>query len=114
MNYQETIKAALAVVQGERNDQYGSFEDMMERTALVWSGVLNTPVTGEQVALCMVGLKLVRADSGPQVEDSFVDGVGYFAMASQIVDTKTKQGEKVARRIGLGYDNVTTEAINDR
>ena len=57
-----------------------------ERIAKMWSGILNHTVTGHQVALCMVGMKLVRADNAPNVDDSYVDACGYAAIAAEIAD----------------------------
>ena len=34
----------------------------------------------------MVGLKLVRADNAPNVDDSYVDACGYAAIAAEIAD----------------------------
>ena len=55
------------------------------RIALVWSGILNTDITPHQVALCMTGLKLVRADLSPHNPDSLDDAAAYVRIGQDIV-----------------------------
>ena len=43
-------------------------------------------VTALQVALCMSGLKLIRAEVNPFEPDSFDDAHGYLRIAQAIVD----------------------------
>ena len=45
-------------------------------------------MTAGQVALCMTGLKLVRASVNPDDPDSFDDGHGYLAIAEDIFGHK--------------------------
>ena len=68
----------------ERGKSWGSAAATHARIAQVWSGILDTEVTAGQVALCMTGLKLVRASVNPGDPDSFDDGHGYLAIAEDI------------------------------
>lgn len=54
------------------------------RTAIIWSVVLGQPVTAEQVAMCMVGLKLARLVNDPGHHDSWVDIAGYVGCADKL------------------------------
>ena len=74
----ETIlDEAKRIVYGERGENYGHpFEDF-SRTAQIWSAILGIKVEPEQVALCMVGLKISRECNRPK-RDNVVDGAGYF------------------------------------
>lgn len=65
----------------ERRKQWGDPVETHERIAKVWSGVLGHPVTAQQVALCMAGLKTVRAAVNPSEPDSYDDGRGYWQIA---------------------------------
>ena len=76
----ETVKAVLQ----ERGKIYGDAVDTHARIAQVWSGVIGTEVTALQVALCMVGLKLIRAECAPEHEDSYVDIGGYTEIVKKI------------------------------
>ena len=68
-----------------REKQWGSAKRTHERIAVVWSGILDTEVTAHQVALCMTGMKLVRASINPSDPDSLVDARGYAAIAQEII-----------------------------
>ena len=76
----EKINALLT----ERGSSWGNAAATHSRIAQVWSGILDTEVTAGQVALCMVGLKLVRASVNPDDPDSFDDGHGYLTISEEI------------------------------
>lgn len=74
----ETLTAeAQNLVNGNRNEDYGHPAQDFDRAAKIWSAILGVPVTGEQVALCMVGVKLAREVHKPK-RDNLVDGIGYL------------------------------------
>ena len=70
----------------QRGQQWGGATSTHVRIAQVWSGILDTEVTALQVALCMSGLKLIRAEVNPSEPDSFDDAHGYLRIAQAIVD----------------------------
>ena len=72
----------------QRGSSWGNAAATHSRIAQVWSGILDTEVTAGQVALCMAGLKLVRACVNPDDPDSFDDGHGYLAIAEDIFGHK--------------------------
>lgn len=61
----------------ERAQKWGKPEECWARVAQVWSGILGHEVTAYQAALCMSGMKLVRAETCPEDPDSLVDSDGY-------------------------------------
>jgi len=68
---------AVQLVSADRQDQYGHPLDNFQRTADLWSVILNIPVTPEQVALCMVQVKVARELQNPK-RDNIVDAIGYL------------------------------------
>ena len=142
MRFEDALKSAQDIVRGDRNDEYGSFEQMMIRTAQVWTGILDHEVQPAEVAMCMAGLKLVRMQQNPDKEDSFTDALGYTAMAADILHEEmdpeemtrlirkelwlhgtdlpefTRHDEEGSHRInqrGVAIeDTTTTEHLNDR
>ena len=68
---------ATSVLLEQRGNQWGDAIRTHARIAEVWSGIIGTEVTTLQVALCMEGLKLVRASINPDDPDSFDDAAGY-------------------------------------
>lgn len=71
------LEAREIVRGGDRETSYGHPRNDLERTAKIWSGILSAEVTPEQVALCMIGLKMSRLVQTPHHHDSMVDIIGY-------------------------------------
>lgn len=78
----------------QRGQQWGGATSTHVRIAQVWSGILDTEVTALQVALCMSGLKLIRAGVNPFEPDSFDDAHGYLRIAQGIVDDEPQTGDR--------------------
>lgn len=70
------LEEALATVTGSRMDDHGHPYDNMRDAAEMWSAVLHTPVTPQQVALCMIAFKIARESNNPG-RDNMVDIAGY-------------------------------------
>jgi len=64
----------------ERGRVYGDAAANMAKTAQLWSAVLGVDVTGAQVALCLIQLKVARLLVTPDHSDSAVDIAGYAAV----------------------------------
>jgi hypothetical protein len=67
---------ALHVVDGARADAYGSASQSLANIAHLWSVVMKRTVTIEQVALCMILLKVARENNKHQ-DDNLTDICGY-------------------------------------
>ena len=70
------LNEAHGLVHKDRGEDYGHPFDDFSRTAKLWSVVLGTEVTPEQVALCMICVKLSREVNRPK-RDNRVDIAGY-------------------------------------
>lgn len=68
---------------GARAVAYGSAEDNFARIAAGWGVVLETPISSQQVALCMAWLKIARIVNGG-TRDGYVDGAAYMALAGEL------------------------------
>jgi len=68
---------ALRLVDEDRQEKYGDYEENLGRIAQMWSAFLNTDITAMDVALMMVLVKTSRAKAG-YARDNAVDGVAYF------------------------------------
>jgi len=64
------------LVHGERQVEYGPPEKSFTNIGKVWSAILGVDVTKEQVALCMLGVKLVR-EANLHKQDNLDDIDGY-------------------------------------
>ena len=68
---------ALRLVDEDRKDQYGDYDENLSRIAAMWSGLLGMDITAMDVALMMVLVKISRSKAG-YARDNAVDGVAYF------------------------------------
>jgi len=90
MNKESILEEAKRIVHGERGENYGHpFEDF-SRTAKIWSAILDIKVTPEQVALCMVGVKISREINRPK-RDNIVDGAGYFETLDMVKKERSRR-----------------------
>lgn len=71
---------AQAAVYGDRGKDYGHPRENFSATAALWNALLadklTEPVTAEDVARCMIGVKLARDLHSPK-RDNRVDIIGY-------------------------------------
>lgn len=89
IHYKSTARNVLlaeanSIVSGDRESAYGIPENSFDSIAKIWQVILKTEVTPQQVALCMVALKVVRATSSPNKSDNYVDMAGYAAIAGEL------------------------------
>lgn len=75
--FETILQEAQRLVHGDRGEAYGHPLDDFSKTAKIWSAILGIDVTPQQVALCMVGVKISREVNAPK-RDNRVDGAGYF------------------------------------
>ena len=68
----------------ERGEVYGDAATNMATTARLWSVVLGVDVTSEQVALCLIQLKVARLLVTPSHADSVADIAGYAAVLHEV------------------------------
>lgn len=73
----------LALIEGDRAEEYGDPSVNHQRIAKLWSGVLETNVTAHQVYLCMIAVKMSRLVASPLHRDSWLDIAGYAALADK-------------------------------
>lgn len=76
---------ASKLIHGPRRKSYGNPRESFSKLAAVWSAVLGVTSTPEQVALCMVGLKLIREANRHQ-RDNLVDLCGYAELANELYE----------------------------
>jgi hypothetical protein len=67
---------AIHVVNGPRQRDYAHPKVNFTRIAALWSPVLGITVTPEQVALCMIQVKVAR-EINRHTRDNLVDLIGY-------------------------------------
>ena len=83
----ELLQKTAEVIQ-DRGEDYGSILDNHTRISRLWSVLLDTDVTPEQVALCMIAVKQARLMETPDHEDSIQDILGYALTYHECVNAK--------------------------
>jgi Domain of unknown function (DUF6378) len=88
---------------------YGNPVDTFVRVAQIWSGILDTEVTAHDVALCMMGYKILRTRVCPDYSDNSDDIAGYLDIFQQIMGDDMVHARSVpeylkAKARRRGYD----------
>ena len=79
------LERARYAISGPRQRDYGSPEPSFTRTGRMWAAILGVPeVTAEQVAACMIAVKLARLSESPNHRDSWDDIAGYAALGGEV------------------------------
>lgn len=76
----KVIGEAQELIGGDRRDQYG--DDTFRTLAAMWSAYLGYDLERYQVAEMLALLKIARNSHKPKW-DSYVDGIGYLALAAE-------------------------------
>ena len=72
----------------QRGEDYGSILENHPRISRLWSVLLDTEVTPEQVALCMIAVKQARLMETSNHNDSWQDILGYALVGYECADAK--------------------------
>ena len=81
----ELLREAAAIISGDRNKNYGEPEDNFSRIAKIWSVILGLDISAEDVAMCMVGLKVARyGHRGGFQADTWRDIAGYAGCGYEV------------------------------
>ena len=87
------LAAAAQLVDKDRKHDYGQAAESFWRIAALWGEVLDIPVTADQVALCLIQLKVARAINDtsherPIKRDTIVDIAGYAGCLGQLLEDR--------------------------
>ena len=85
---QAALEQASSLINGPRQEAYGSPHENFERLAIRISQIIKAPVTKRQAAQILVELKLARLANGYQ-EDSVIDAIAYLALMMELSDEPT-------------------------
>ena len=80
------LQKAHDLIYGNRQQEYGPAKENFQNIADLWSTILGIPVTPDQVALCMIQVKVARLIRTPDHEDSWVDIAGYVGCKQKMID----------------------------
>lgn len=98
MSNKSVLEEAQELLHGARMEEYGPPRESFERIARMWSIVLDTEVSAEQVALCMIQMKVSRAIYSNK-RDSFVDIAGYAGTLELLHDESNHRWAEEAQAL---------------
>lgn len=82
-NQPSILEQADKLINGDRQKDYGDKLQNFSQTSMLWQGILAAKlapgqfITAEDVALCMIQVKLSRLVKSPDHKDSILDVAGY-------------------------------------
>ena len=74
---------AHALINAERQSDYGPPSASFTRIAALWSAYLGHTVTGKDVSMCMALLKFSR-EAHSHKRDNLLDAAGYIGLAADM------------------------------
>ena len=89
----DILERAGDLISSERAKIYGDAQLNHERIAQLWSIILDQKLTVEQVYQCMIAVKMSRLINSPKHLDSWIDIVGYAALAGEDNEWGEDDGE---------------------
>jgi len=81
----EILETAANLINGDRQNTYGTPQDNFGAVASMWSAYLGREVAASDVCCMMALLKIARLRNGPH-EDSSIDGAAYLALGAEVSD----------------------------
>ena len=101
MNRKEILETAEKMVNGDRQDDYGTPENNFQVIADFWNTYLGfstdkTRLDGKDVAAMLALLKIARIASGHGKSDNWIDLAGYAACGGEIQDETATRGGVIA------------------
>lgn len=93
----EALREAAKIITGDRDTQYGGPEENFSRIAKVWSMILGIEISNEDVAMCMVGLKVARyANKSGFQGDTWIDIAGYAGCGYEVGMLEVKKKDNLS------------------
>ncbi|MDA1338071.1 MAG: DUF6378 domain-containing protein [bacterium] len=84
----QLLQDADELINGDRHQNYGDALDNFARIATLWSSYLGHDIKSHDVGVMMALLKISRISYDKTLKDSFVDALGYIALAGELAEDK--------------------------
>lgn len=92
MKREEILSKAEDIVNGARQNTYGSPEDCFASIAGMWGSYLGISLSPSDVAMLMVLLKVARTKGRRDYADNYIDIAGYAACAGELTNATDCKG----------------------
>lgn len=86
MEIDDILVEASCLIQGPRQDSYGSVQENWKRTGIIWSAILglDEPIPAATVGIMLAGMKLSRIANDYSHTDNYIDATAYIAGAGSL------------------------------
>lgn len=89
------LQQAENLINGDRQNDYGDKLQNFSQIAMLWQGTLaaklapDAAITPEDVALCMIQVKIARLAKNPDHKDSILDVAGYAGCYDKLQEERS-------------------------
>lgn len=80
------LEQAKQIICHDRQDVHGRPEDTFHLISEYWTCYLAHPISAADVAVMMTLFKVARLQKNPGHEDNVTDGIGYLAIAGELIE----------------------------
>lgn len=95
----QLTQTAASLITGDRLQDYGPPVENFQRIANLWNAHMQTTIfTPRKVAEMMILLKMARSVNSP-TEDTYVDAIGYAAIAGELADLERTLNKRLAEAL---------------
>ena len=115
----EVLEEAIALIHGQRADDYGDAQLSFQRMADLVNPIIKKAggnLTATDMALVMIQVKIARLQESPDHEDSWVDIAGYAALGAQIAITGSERPptapSKPNGKVSIGPNDIRPHAAD--
>ena len=77
------LQEAYDIIHNDRRKEYGPVDKSFNAIAAGWEQILNVKITAQEVALCMIWLKVCR-ETHKHNRDNIRDVCGYAALIEEL------------------------------
>lgn len=91
---EEVLRKANEMVNGQREEDYGTPENNFNNIADVWSWYLDLELSALDVANMMTLMKMARIKGNSFKADSYIDAIGYLACGYEIASNDDEEMKK--------------------
>ena len=103
------LTEAERLINGPRQHIYSHPYDNFSQTAKLWEPILGVSITPEQIALCMIQVKISRLCYTPGHADSLVDIAGYAGTYEKVQERRTEFAASLKAEIETAAAPITHE-----
>ena len=113
----EVLEEAIALIHGQRADDYGDAQLSFQRMADLVNPIIKKAdgnLTATDMALVMIQVKIARLQESPNHADSWTDIAGYAALGAQLAITGPERPptapSKPNGKVAIGPNDIRPES----